>query len=126
MGQLKTEERPSAERRRPSVVTSLMRLIFSFSPSFLAGSECWNCCQIAGARLHPQRQLRAGTSRGQRLHHEEPSPETANNEKAADAGRVPNASVGCCAVLLTGKDRNNWNEEMISQQTLRVTLELLG
>lgn len=107
LGQLKTEERPSAERIRASVATCLMRLIFFFffSPSFLAGSECWNCCQIAGARLHPQRRLRAGTGRGQWLHHEEPSTEAANNEKAADAGRMPMplwAAVLSCSLGRTG------------------------
>lgn len=118
MGQLKTEERASAERIRASVVTSLMRLIFFFS-SFLAGSKSWNCCQTSGAGLHPKRRLCAGTSHGQWVHDEEPFTEAANYETAADAGMMPNASVGCCAVHLTGKDRTNWNEEIISQQTLR-------
>lgn len=39
---------------------------------------------------------------------------------------TPNTSVGCCAVHLTGKDRTNWNEEIISQQTLRSNPGIAG
>lgn len=91
---------------------------FLFS-SFLAGSKCWNCCQTSGAGLHPKRRLCAGTSHGEWVHDEEPFTEAANNETTADAGTMPSASVGSCAVHLTGKDRTNWNGEITSQQTLR-------
>lgn len=91
---------------------------FLFS-SFLAGSKSWNCCQTSGAGLHPKRRLRAGTSHGERVHDEEPFTEAANNETTADAGTMPSASVGCCAVHLTGRDRTNWYGEITSQRTLR-------
>lgn len=91
---------------------------FLFS-SFLAGSKSWNCCQTSGAGLHPKRRLRAGTSHGERIHDEEPFTEAANNETTADAGTMPSASVGCCAVHLTGRDRTNWYGEITSQRTLR-------
>lgn len=91
---------------------------FLFS-SFLAGSKHWNGCQTSGAGLHPKRRLCDGTSHGEWVHDEEPFTEAANNETTADAGRMPSASVGSCAVRLTRKDRTNWNGEITSQQTLR-------
>lgn len=117
-GQPKTGERASAERIKASVVISLMRLIFFFS-SFLAGSKSWNCCQTSGAGLHPKRRLGAGTSHGEWVHDEEPFTEAANYETTADAGTMPRASAGSCAVHLTGRDRTDWNGETNSQQTLR-------
>lgn len=85
----------------------------------LAGSKSWNCCQTSGAGLHPKRRLGAGTSHGEWVHDEEPFTEAANYETTADAGMMPRASVGSCAIHLTGRDRTNWNGETNSQQTLR-------
>lgn len=96
------EKRALAEKRKASVDVSLMRLIFFFS-SFLAGSESWTCCQTSGAGLRPKWRLCAGTSHGEWVHDEEPFTEAANNETTADAGTVLSASVGSCAIHLTGR-----------------------
>jgi len=71
--------------------------------SFLAGSKCWNCCQTSGAGLHPKRRLCAGTSHGEWVHDEEPFTEAADNETTADAGTLPSACVGSCAVHSLGR-----------------------